>query len=272
MTRNYESKWWAYIYDQYWVDERRGAFERDFAFYPLQLAGVQGPVLECACGTGAVMLPLMAMGFDLHGFDVSEPMLAELRRKALAEGITDIDARISQQQFADFHYEMRFDAIIIPSNSFMMISSQTEQIQVLRNIHTHLAPNGRLLLHFFVPQYALPAFLAPDWRSTGWAPTSEPMHVGTYTHPESDNEIRLSFNMWADPLTQRESGSYYFEHDDAVHEIPYESRYTYPAEFELLLRHAGFDRWEGYGAADCSRPIELSAQNSMCFWLAHKDG
>ena len=62
--RNYESRWWAYIYDQWWIDGRRDAFERDFAFYPLQLADVKGRVLECACGTGAVMLPLMAQGFE----------------------------------------------------------------------------------------------------------------------------------------------------------------------------------------------------------------
>jgi len=269
---NYESKWWAHIYDQWWIDDRREAFERDLAFYPLQLAGVKGPVLECACGTGAVMLPLMAQGFDVQGFDTAKPMLAQLRRKARELRITDIDRRISQQRFTDFGYDVAFEAIIIPSNSFMMIATQDEQIQTLRNIHAHLAPGGRLLLHFFIPLYALPASLARDADVTDWSPTSQPREVGTYVHPDTGNSIRLSFTMTSDPMTQRETGTYYFEHEGEVHEVPYASRYTYPAEFALLLRDAAFDRWDVYGSADCTRAFALSAEHTLCFWVAHKDG
>ena len=268
--KNYESRWWAYIYDQWWIDDRRDAFERDFAFYPLQLAGVKGGVLECACGTGAVMLPLMAQGFDMHGFDASEPMLSVLRGKAVDLRISDIEQRVSQQSFNDFSYEQPFEAIIIPSNSFMMIATQHEQIRTLRNIHDHLAPGGRLLLHFFVPDYTLAESLTPDWKSSGWRPVSEPEHIGTYVHPVTGADIRVSFTMSSDALTQRESGVYYFEHKGKVHEIPYESRYTYPSEFELLLRLAGFQRWEVYGSPDCTQPFELSTENTMGFWVVRK--
>ena len=269
--RNYQSRWWAYIYDQWWVDDRRDAFERDFVFYPLQLAGVEGRVLECACGTGAVMLRLIAQGFDMHGFDISEPMLSVLRGKAIDQGITDIEQRVSQQSFTDFSYERPFEAIIIPSNSFMMIATPQEQIRTLRNIHDHLIPGGRLLLHFFLPDYTLPAWLTPDWKSSGWWPFAEPEHIGTYVHPVTGEDIRLSFTMSSDVSSQRESGTYYFEHEGQVHEIPYESRYTYPSEFELLLRLAGFQRWEVYDSADCKGPFKLSSENTLCFWVAHRD-
>ena len=48
-----------------------------------QLAG--GPVLEVACGTGRITLPIARAGLDVTGLDVSRPMLELARRKAEAE-------------------------------------------------------------------------------------------------------------------------------------------------------------------------------------------
>lgn len=145
MPENYEGQWWGYIYDQMmenlldWVENNR-------RFYLANLKSVKGPVLECACGTGIFLLPLLQSGFDIFGFDISPSMLATLQKKAAAQGIEDISNRISIQNFETFHYEHHFEAILIPTNSFGMLATQDAQIRVLRNIHKHLAPGGKLLL------------------------------------------------------------------------------------------------------------------------------
>ena len=62
-------------------------FEDDLPFY-LDLAKAQGQrVLEVACGSGRVVVPLARAGFDVVGVDVSRSMLALAREKLDAEGL-----------------------------------------------------------------------------------------------------------------------------------------------------------------------------------------
>jgi ubiquinone/menaquinone biosynthesis C-methylase UbiE len=46
------------------------------------------PVLDLGCGTGRVMLPLLAAGIEIDGCDVSEDMLYWCRERAKREGLT----------------------------------------------------------------------------------------------------------------------------------------------------------------------------------------
>ncbi|HCU6014361.1 TPA: GNAT family N-acetyltransferase, partial [Legionella pneumophila] len=47
----------------------------EYSFYRSYAAEVKGLILEPMCGTGRFLLPLAAEGFDVHGFDASQPML-----------------------------------------------------------------------------------------------------------------------------------------------------------------------------------------------------
>jgi 2-polyprenyl-3-methyl-5-hydroxy-6-metoxy-1,4-benzoquinol methylase len=78
---NYESKWWGYIYDQM-MENLQEIVADNQRFYHTNLRDVTGPVLECACGTGIFLLSLLAAGHDIYGFDISQSMLATLKRKA----------------------------------------------------------------------------------------------------------------------------------------------------------------------------------------------
>jgi hypothetical protein len=60
---NYESQWWGYIYDQMMVNLQH-VVDSHQQFYRSTLAGVQGVVLECACGTSLFLLPLLAARCD----------------------------------------------------------------------------------------------------------------------------------------------------------------------------------------------------------------
>src|SRR5579859_5945463 len=73
--------------DQPWGDAQLAglydafAFDGDLPFY-LELAREQGRrVLEIACGSGRVLVPLTRAGFELVGFDASPHMLALARAK-----------------------------------------------------------------------------------------------------------------------------------------------------------------------------------------------
>src|SRR5260221_14678462 len=119
---NYESKWWGYIYDQMMTQHLQDVLDSHLQFYQTNLRDVNGPVLDCACGTGLFLLPLLVAGHDMHGFDLSTSMLARLITKAEAQGFVDIDRRVSVQDFVSFRYEQQFEAIIIPTNTFLMLT------------------------------------------------------------------------------------------------------------------------------------------------------
>jgi SAM-dependent methyltransferase len=166
---NYESKWWGYIYDQMMGDQLN-LIENHSRFYQSNLKGVAGPVLECACGTGIFLLPLLASGHDIYGLDISHSMLATLKKKAKSQGIENISDRIFVEDMGTFRFDRRFNAIIISTNSFLMLSTQEAQIRVLQNIFTHLTPGGRLLLDI-----RLAGFTRWECFST---PEREPLRVG----------------------------------------------------------------------------------------------
>ena len=52
------------------------SFSDDIPFYTDLARTTPGPVCELACGTGRVSVPLALAGVEVHGFDVSDAMLA----------------------------------------------------------------------------------------------------------------------------------------------------------------------------------------------------
>ena len=53
----------------------------DLDFYVDLARKIGGPVLELACGTGRVLLPIARQGIAIHGLDSSPSMLDVLRKK-----------------------------------------------------------------------------------------------------------------------------------------------------------------------------------------------
>ena len=253
---NYESKWWGYIYDQMMADQQ-DLLDANLRFYQTNLRDVTGPVLECACGTGLILLPLLALGHDMHGFDISRSMLATLTQKAAQQGIDDIAGRISVQEFESFHYNQRFTAILIPTNSFSMLPTQEAQIRALRTIHAHLAPAGKLLL---------------DIRLAGVRDVEEKATQGrwhTWTHPETGRPIRQRVDGQIDFNHQRVLDRCLIEYEDETVEFPMTGRWIFKEEFVLLLRSAGFARWSYFSTPEGDQ-LELGPEEQQSYWIVEK--
>jgi SAM-dependent methyltransferase len=235
---NYESKWWGYIYDQMMTQDLHDMLDSHLQFYQTNLRAVHGPILECACGTGLFLLPLLASGHDMYGFDISSTMVAQLKTKAEAQGIADINRRISLQDFVSFHYEHPFDAIIIPTNTFLMLTTQEAQITTLKHVYTHLAPGGTLLLDL---QLA-------GMRSLVEHPEVVHGRWHTWSHPETRRPIRQRMDGRIDFNHQQTLDHCYIEYENEREDFPMHGRWMFKDEFQLLLRLAGFTRWVCYGS------------------------
>jgi SAM-dependent methyltransferase len=126
---------------------------RDIALYLGLAEEAAGPVLELACGTGRVLLPLARAGHQVTGLDLSPHMLAEARRKLAAEP-PEVQARANliEGTMCRFDLARRFALILIPFRAFQALLTREEQRGCLECCREHLLPEGRLVLDVFNPR------------------------------------------------------------------------------------------------------------------------
>jgi SAM-dependent methyltransferase len=116
-----------------------GRTEQDVDFWQSVVGrGPAGQVLELACGTGRVTLPLAAAGYSIVGLDIDPTMLAVARDRRGAARWPLLVASDMRR----FALRCRFDAIIVPYNSIQLLTDQDELAACIRHLAEHLAPTG----------------------------------------------------------------------------------------------------------------------------------
>ena len=257
---NYESQWWGYIYDQMMMQDLPDQLEKTRYFYHSLIKTDAEPILECACGSGLIFLSLLGADLDIHGFDISVPMLDQLRRNAEQQGFNDIENRLSVQNLISFRYPHKFQTIIIPSNTFSMLSTQADQILALQNIYAHLESNGRLLLDLNLASV----------RELGSSQESQQGRWHTWIHPETGRTIRQRIVGTLDFDNQLVIDRCYIEYDDQRNEFPMIARWIFREEFQLLLQMAGFTHWHCFGTPE-QAPLVLGPEGAQSYWIVHKN-
>jgi SAM-dependent methyltransferase len=136
--REYGARW-ATQYDDWHTgmmdDEGAVAVLGEFAGDP------GGPVLEFGVGTGRLAVPLARLGLEVVGVDISEEMLAQLREKPGAEGVTTVVGDMTTVRV-----EREFGLVFIAFSSLFVLPTQEAQVRFFRNAAAHLVPGGRFVL------------------------------------------------------------------------------------------------------------------------------
>jgi SAM-dependent methyltransferase len=96
-----------------------------------------GPMLELACGTGRVTLPLAASRDWVVGLDHDPAMLAELARRRRGRWPLLVAA-----DMRDFALTMRFGAIFVAYNSIQLLPEWSDMVACLTCARRHLVPGG----------------------------------------------------------------------------------------------------------------------------------
>ncbi|WP_058472705.1 class I SAM-dependent DNA methyltransferase [Legionella quateirensis] len=134
-----------------------------YSFYRSYAAETKGSILEPMCGTGRFILPLAAEGFDVHGFDASQPMLERLHAKASS---TNLKPKVWHGFIEDLNQSNKYSLIFIPSGSFCLITQKADIQKALKTIYQHLEDKG--LFEFEVETcQAVPKELG-IWRGSRW--------------------------------------------------------------------------------------------------------
>lgn len=128
----------------------------DLPFY-LELARQSpGPVLEIACGTGRVLLPIARQGIEIHGVDNSQPMLAILKANLAGEA-PGVRQRVTLHEgdMRSFHLGEKYPLVIIPFRPLQHMHTLPDQLSALRAASLHLTDSGVLAFDVFYPRFEL---------------------------------------------------------------------------------------------------------------------
>lgn len=201
------------------------------------------PILELACGTGRVLLPLARQGYRVTGVDISPAMLDVARHKVAAEGLAG-QVTLVQQDMRALALDERYNLAVIAVNSFMHMLTPGDQLAALARIREHLVPNGLLYLDLFNPDLAL--LLDMDGR----------LYLDrVMTHPDTGRRVMRFRSQEVDLGRQTISVTYMVDElgeDGHVRRIlfPFQVRYLFRTELEHLLARAGYTLEAVYGSYD----------------------
>ncbi len=172
-----------------------------------------GRALEFAIGTGRIAVPLAERGVSVAGIELSEPMLARLRRKATIPVVVGDMATATAPG--------RFSLVYLVYNTIANLLAQDEQVACFRNAARHLDPGGRFVIELGVPELRR---LPPGQDAVVFRADSGYLGVDTY-----------------DTVRQHlVSHHFTFGEDRQARLSRCPQRYIWPAELDLMGRLAGF--------------------------------
>ena len=204
----------------------RVKFVRDIPFWVSQVRKYGGPVLELACGTGRVTIPLAKEGFKVSGLDISESMLAEAGKKSERE---KVDIKWLHADCRDFHLGKMFGLIFFPFNSMSELHRLEDIESCFSCVREHLKKEGRFIIDIFNPRLNI---LLRD--STKHYPHS------TYPDPDGRGMIEVTENNIYDDAIQINRIKLYHKIDGKVEVNELNMRIFYPQEIDALLKYNGF--------------------------------
>lgn len=213
MRKNYFDKRIAESYEAKWPHLFEPAAVDPVVSFLADRAG-SGPVLELGIGTGRIALPLSQRGIRVHGIDLSEAMIAQLRAKP---GSGDIGVTIGD--FATTTVDRTFTLAYLLRNTIENLATQDDQVQCFRNAATQLEPGG-----CFVIEVEVPALQRLPPGETIRAFTITPAHLG--------------FDEY-DTATQGLVSHHYWVEDGQLEVLSAPFRYVWPSELDLMARLAG---------------------------------
>lgn len=140
----YYSKLSSEVYD---MDKYIGLSYGDVEFYDDRLAACDGNILEPGVGTGRILIPLLERGLQVDGFDVSVEMLEICRNNCETRGL---NPRLFEEKMESFDLDTKYEAIIVPTGTFLLLHERENSIQALKNFYNHLSNGGKLIIDTFL--------------------------------------------------------------------------------------------------------------------------
>ena len=122
----------------------------DIEFYVEEARRSGGPVVELACGTGRIAVPVALAGVRVIGVDGSAAMLEVARERAAAAGVEElVDLRLGDLR--DPPVAERVPLVLVPFRSLLHMTTERDRERALGAAGSLLLPGGRLVFDVFAP-------------------------------------------------------------------------------------------------------------------------
>lgn len=218
-------------------------YEQEFAqrahevpFFLKHAQRAKGPVLEVACGTGRLTLPIARAGVSITGLDVSRPMLELARRKAAAAKLA---VTWLEQDCRCIRCSQNFALIFSATNAMQHLQDLDSINGFLSSARDALQPDGALILDVFNPN---PSKLART-AVTRYLQKTFLDATGNEIRVEAASEYAAATQVLAFTLT-------YFRGGERLRTKYVKMRCFFPEELLALCRFNGLEVTGRYGDYD----------------------
>lgn len=242
--------------------EHSPMLQRDVPFFLGHLPRRRLRVLDVACGTARASIPIAQAGHRVVGIDYAQDMLDIAIRKRDFVGLKLRQLDLKKQDARNIDLDgAAFDWGTIFFNTFLGFVTLKEQDAVLRSIHRHLRPRGKLWLDIFQPN--LDILSRPETKnhdsSVFWVPSLQ-------------RTVQRTVDIMRDPSKQLQRIVFHYrwfdQQGDEQHEtVEFDLTFIFPRELQLLLERNGFVLEQIYGDYDGSK---LNADSPRMITIARK--
>ncbi len=232
--------------DGSWYDAEYVHIRADIPYYKEVARASSGKVLEFACGTGRLTIPMAETGTEVVGVDISESMLhrAEQKKAWLSPFVRE-KLSFAPGDMRSMRLEEKFQTVILGFNSLMHMSQEADLLAVFETAKYHLLPGGEFHLDIYSP------YPAPSIRESEGRYDPQEM-IDPHTH---DRYIVTENNSY-DPRTQINTVYFYYQKVDRERKpigdemkTILKLRVLYPREMDSLIQRSGFEivgDWDDY--------------------------
>lgn len=210
-----------------------------------------GPVLDLACGSGRLLVPLLRDGHTVVGVDRSAAMLdACARRVARLSATRRRRCLLLRGDLRRLALKKRFAIALCAFHSIQHLVTDGDLLRFLRAVAKSLTPGGWLAFDVLPPD--------PDWLTRDparrWART-------TFRHPVTRERLVYTTNHLYDERRRALHMRLYYQRIDergvprgkeSVMKLCH--RQLWPSDVKSLLERAGFALVAGFGGFD-GRPL-----------------
>ncbi len=203
------------------------------------------PIIELACGTGRLTIPMAKRGFQMIGVDLHEGMLERAKQKAKEQRVS---IELLRQDCTKLTIPVKSSLVFMTGNSFQHFLTNELQDALLQSVHRHLIEDGIFIFDTRNP--LLHELAAVDEYEQTYSDKSGnqiiEFHREEYDamtqilHCHTDREIYQKETL----ITKEQDGI--------------SLRFSFPIEMARLLEHNGFEVLHQFGDWDKN---ELNAKS-----------
>ncbi|MBM4438614.1 MAG: class I SAM-dependent methyltransferase, partial [Actinobacteria bacterium] len=129
-------------------EAEQGGWADDLDLYTVLARRTGGPVLDLGCGTGRVITPLAGAGFDVHGIDLSDALLAIAHGKARDKGVAVVLERADMRRLV---VKRPYGLALCAQDTFLHLGGTDDHLDTVESAFNALQPGGILAIDIFHP-------------------------------------------------------------------------------------------------------------------------